>query len=325
MSTSTPLNAYKHAHHPSIPTHIPSINPTELDLSPSKARAHATTAQSWAQVTSWLSRLYRNSASNSTAAPPQFERDDATLAYLQSLMHANLAADTARRTEHEARIAMVGEYEDVAQEREGDEGRALLRELEKALSVEAREMLGVLARTCVLLGIVASQVPENHDLGHRIGIRIAERTAELFELEQWVDELDVLRSSLEAQHESLRKAQPEQDGAEGEPDEALADLRTQTSQFTAQTKHLGLKLAEYNDRIAALRQSDDKYSSTFDEAKRKKHDLEVLKDDIGRLERKLKSFNGLPPDVEASREEVRRAQAELDSWKKKREELFENT
>ena len=41
-----------------------------------------------------------------------------------------------------------------------------------------------------------------------------------------------------------------------------------------------------------------------------------------RLEARLAEFNGLPPDVEASREEVRRVQGELERWKRRREEAF---
>jgi chromosome segregation ATPase len=236
-------------------------------------------------------------------------------------MHANLAADSARRMEHEARLAMVSNYAEVGRERENDAGKALLRDVEEALSDEPREILQALARSCVLLGIDSPEDMGDIDLGQRL----AQRTAQVYELEQWVDELDILRNSFEAQVEAWQKAQSAEHGAQAEHDEALAELRSQTSQFTAQTKHLGWKLAEYNDRIAALRLSDDEHPSTLDDVKRKKHDLESIKEDIGRLEVKLSSYNGLPPDVDASREEVRRAQAELDSWKKKREELFENT
>jgi uncharacterized coiled-coil DUF342 family protein len=73
----------------------------------------------------------------------------------------------------------------------------------------------------------------------------------------------------------------------------------------------------------ALEQAGSKVKADIAELKQKQRDLQDQEDILRRLEDSLRGYHGLPPDLEASRVEVQRAQAELNSWKKRREELFE--
>jgi chromosome segregation ATPase len=104
---------------------------------------------------------------------------------------------------------------------------------------------------------------------------------------------------------------------------SIAALRSKTSQLNAQTKHLALKAAEYREKRAALEHSGSNVRASIAELKQEQKALETQKDIVRRLENSLREYHGLPPDLEASREEVKRVQAELDMWKRKREELFE--
>jgi HAUS augmin-like complex subunit 1 len=105
-------------------------------------------------------------------------------------------------------------------------------------------------------------------------------------------------------------------------------LHNQTSQFNTSTKQLHLKIKEYKDRISGLErtleiQRQTEGEITIEDVQRKEGFVQQKREEMRKLEVRLRAFNGLPPDIEASREEVRRAQAELERWRRRREELFE--
>jgi len=89
-----------------------------------------------------------------------------------------------------------------------------------------------------------------------------------------------------------------------------------------------LKCAEYTDRIAALeRQISSRNAGsdrpTLADVASKQTLIDQKKRQVETLEMKILEFHGLPPDIDASRAEVQRAQVELDELKRRREELFE--
>lgn len=108
-------------------------------------------------------------------------------------------------------------------------------------------------------------------------------------------------------------------------------LHAQTQHHQRETKQLQLKAQEYNDRIATYQQ-DAKTNinpnanptvSITTHVAAKQQRLERQADEIKALETAVRAFHGLPPDVEASREEVRRATGELESLRRKRDGWFE--
>lgn len=108
-------------------------------------------------------------------------------------------------------------------------------------------------------------------------------------------------------------------------------LHAQTQHHQRETKQLQLKAQEYNDRIATYQQdantninpnANPTVSITTHVAAKQQH-LEKQADEIKALETAVRVFHGLPPDVEASREEVRRATGELESLRRKRDGWFE--
>lgn len=119
-------------------------------------------------------------------------------------------------------------------------------------------------------------------------------------------------------------------------------LHAQTQHHQRETKQLQLKAQEYKDRIAAhlLTHQQDAdananantnantnanpaVSVTTTHVAAKHRLLEKQADEIKALETAVRAFHGLPPDVEASREEVRRATGELESLRRKRDGWFE--
>ncbi|KAL2441681.1 hypothetical protein ABEF95_016058 [Exophiala dermatitidis] len=110
-----------------------------------------------------------------------------------------------------------------------------------------------------------------------------------------------------------------------------ARLHEQTLQYQRETKQLAIKCAEYKDRIAALErqaaaqesQGGGKESDLVAALLAKKDSLRRKRARITVLESRIRAFHGLPPDLEASRAEVNRAQAELDALKRERDARFE--
>ncbi|RMZ91278.1 hypothetical protein DV736_g1494, partial [Chaetothyriales sp. CBS 134916] len=250
-----------------------SSTPTELELSPSKARLAATTSLAWTRITSWLTTLF------SPAPVPPFEQNPSTLAYLQQLMQANLTAD------------QIG-----------------------SMQRKARDALDSMARTSVLLASFPSLSPPgkeeeevrageggNDTSAVRIGQSMHLLTQQLFTLENQVRELKALNAQLARESAAAQGAAAELEnrlmGPQAESE--LECMRLRTAQWAREIKQIGLKTEdERQTRVAAKRS------------------------EVRALEQRLRSFHGLPPDVEASRDEVKRAQRELDQWKTKREDMF---
>ncbi|RMD39260.1 hypothetical protein DV735_g5869, partial [Chaetothyriales sp. CBS 134920] len=232
-------------------------SPTELELSPSKARQAATTSLAWTRITSWLTTLLW------PAPVPPFEQNPATLAYLQQLMHANLAADQVGRLQAEVEREQLLVFDDDQQQSAN--------------------------RTCTAPAGAAS-LP--------------------------------LKTKLV--------------GAQAEAE--LEQMRLRTAQWARESKQIGLKTDEYERRIAALARHVEDVDHEYDYDRDSDHNrgvgeieasrqrlarVESKRSEIRALEQRLRGFHGLPPDLDASQDEVKRAQLELDRWKSKREEMFE--
>jgi hypothetical protein len=300
------------------PPHPPDLNAvqlTELDLSPSKARAHATTTHAWSQVMTWL---------RDTMSPmlvPDFERNAETLAYLQILMHANLAANSARKRLHESQSRQAHAFEDHRGALAEGSGGRLLQDVERGLSDQGVSALDSLSKAWVLLGQPSSGLGSATDLGtleQMLDNAILNLSVETFELEHLAGDL------LSRKHDIDDQAGPTaleiaDDGTQRDTEASLR--RRQIAQFAAQTKHLSLKLAEYDQRLDALSREPQRGIGLQYLRKRQK-DLQTSQKAVERLEKELGEYHGLPPDVEASRAEVRRAQTELDSLKRRREEML---
>jgi len=308
----------------------------QFEASPSKARAAALESHSWLIVTTWLSDLY------APAPVPVFERNGSTLKALQQLMHANVTAGQTRKFLYEAQLEELAMYQAEEGRSQQRSAAGLLKEIEDSLPPGGQDALDSLARASVLLGwtpnahhssvitttaaaattapsTTFSSVSPVSDLGPLI----VKLTHQLFTLDTDLRQLRASVTSLNQEITSTNHAIATLRANHASSRPERERMHSQTGQWTRDAKQVSLKLSEYRDRVAALeRLCID--GPTVQDVAAKQDLVRRQARDVQDLEKKLSAFHGLPPDVEASRIEVRRAQAELDSWKKKRAELFES-
>ncbi|KIW75318.1 hypothetical protein Z517_12092 [Fonsecaea pedrosoi CBS 271.37] len=114
----------------------------------------------------------------------------------------------------------------------------------------------------------------------------------------------------------------------------LSHLHNLTLQHQRETKQLTLKSTEYRSRIDALENhlaaftragSNSGPSSSTDPTvlAAKQRSLAAKKKRLDALHDRIRQFHGLPPDIEVSRAEVRRAEGDLDRLRRRRDDLFE--
>ena len=222
-------------------------------------------------------------------------------------------------------------YEEYVQRVSENPEQEVLRSVERALDDETRDILRSLAEACVQLGYrpphpsVQSIVDDG--VAREVGRRILGMTAETFEMENQLRELGDLERSFGREAQRTRNL-VEKLRDEVESEVAVADLemlRGQTARFARETKQITTKLREYGERTKALERhvEDLEAEDSIESIREKKESANKRREEVERLEEWLKAYNGLPPDVEASRAEVRRVRDDLERWKRKREEMFE--
>lgn len=312
-----------------------------MQASPSKARAEALEAHAWSLVLSWLSTLYHPSS------VPYIERNPETLKALQGLMAENLAADQIRALISAAQREEVGTG--AGNLSANNEADSLLRLVESSLPSKARPALESLAESAVLLGRpvpTAYSSSSSSTIIQDIQSQIINLPRQMFALDAQLSSIDVLIADLNRQITQIRQTLaipdlPPSDSAvpilaisspsPSSTTDSISALHAQTLQHQRETKQLALKCAEYKERIAALeRQAAVTHGGSGggsitlklaglvakqDSVRRKKAKIDAL-------ETKLRAVHGLPPDLEASRAEVHRAEAELDTLRRKRDALF---
>ncbi|KIW69016.1 hypothetical protein PV04_04920 [Phialophora macrospora] len=318
-----------------------------MEASPSKARAQAIESHSWSIVLSWLLSLYHPSP------VPAFERNPTTLRAFQSLMAEKIAADRLQELLVDAQCEELAIAEHDRRQRSGedrttdDSATSLLSLLEDSLSVVGKQSLESLARSAVLLGCDSPSASIHETLLARI-LDLSRQTSLL---EDHISSIETLTSDLQAQttqtlHDlsavrarTARLSNPEDPmdsrpstpphGSSIGPTTDYSYVHAQTLQHQRETKQLQLKSAEYKTRIEGLERqlsaagpaSSDVPSTAALVSKQQVQSEK--KSRIAALEARFKEFHGLPPDIVASRKEVNRLQAELDTLKRRRDELFE--
>jgi len=283
-----------------------------LLASPSKYRAAAVTARNWSTVTTWLTQLF------SPSPVPPFERNDATLVYLLSMVHANDAADAEHELLHRAKVEALDEIQAVKTEsaEDVDPTRVLIREIESSLSSSGQSSLDSLAESATALGLLPPYTTS------AMAASIITLTHSHFTTQQHAERLSSLQKQLELEIHTTQQAIVELRSTT-EDESTAASLRAQTALWTRETKQLALKAAEYKDRLVSLERWSDSLSGPL------LSDIRVLEDrmeerqqGVMALEKQILSYHDLPPDVEVAREEIRRAQGELGALRDKRGELF---
>jgi HAUS augmin-like complex subunit 1 len=276
-------------------------------ISPSKARRDAEKARDWAYVTSWLAKKY------GPQPVPRFERNDDILQALLTLLTANDAADGEAELLHQAREEELALYDERHRNAAGDPVQELLAEVGANLGQKGVSALRDLAEVSVLLGTLKTD-------SATLGERLLEFERDEFEAVRRLRGLEAVQAYVERETVLLDL---DMDSLKKRADEAVTDsLRQQTTQYSRDTKQVGMKLAEYKDRIAALERVKME-GPQLEDVKADEKEVLALQARVRGLEKQLADYQGLPPDLEAAKEEYQRSQRALQSLTRRRDGLFD--
>ena len=207
--------------------------------------------------------------------------------------------------------------------------RGMLDEVYGSLDVDGREALDGLTRSAVVLGIdLTGEVGDSlsNKLSTVFTRKILQQADQRLVLDGQARELQLLDQLIYSKKKDSAGVKDADDGNDLKQDEEVEQTNAQTAQFSRDTKQVNLKIMEYEDRVKSVeRHLSGLRTESIDlqdvlEARRH---VEQGKAGIAALQQRLAAFHGLPPDLEASRSEVRRAMKELESLKGRRDELFE--
>jgi HAUS augmin-like complex subunit 1 len=276
-------------------------------ISPSKARRDAEEARDWAYVTTWLAEKY------APQPVPRFERNDDVLQNLLALVAANDAADGEAELLHRVREEELEGYEERRRKVVGDPLHELLGDVEASLDEKGAKALRDLAEVSVLLGTLKTDSATLTD-------RIWDLERDEFEAAERLRRVDAVQAYLEKEIASLER---DMSSLQEREDESVTEsLRLQTTQYNRDTKQVGMKLVEYKDRIAALERVK-MAGPRLEHVKAAEEEAVALQARVKDLEKQLADYQGLPPDLDAAREEYQRSLTELRSLTRRRDELFD--
>ncbi|KAK8084571.1 hypothetical protein PG997_005842 [Apiospora hydei] len=302
------------------------LHPQTAIFSPSVARAAASAAKDWSYVDNWLRTKY------AARSVPKFERNPDTLRALLALASHNEAVDEERDQLAQLEAAALNEVKaaDAAKEtlRQGQQQQQqhqqgvlrgelvaddILDAIEEGLTREGRTALDAMARMAVELGMA-------FPTSEALGTRYVDLQAKVFELEQTLDRVALLQKYLERESQAMDNFIHEIRGQEYRP---AADLAKQNLDLQRQIKTMSAKLPEIGQHIAALEKSVAIPSLTVEDVKRDEDAYLDLLTTKKELDARVKTFAGLPPDVEAARVELEALRTQLRDATARRDTVFE--
>ncbi len=276
-------------------------------ISPSKARRDAAQAKDWSYISRWLAKKY-------TPHPvPRFERNDDVLQEVLALITANETADAEAELLRRAGVDELERYETALRNAAEDLVDELLAEVEESLDVDGTKALDDLAEASVMLGTLQTDTLS-------LGERLTRIERERFEAEQQRRRVSDLQAYLERGTASLRKGIVT---LKEQEDEGLTEeLHQETTQWNRDTKQIGMKLAEYKERLMALERARV-VGPSVEDVKADEKEIQVLQAQVKGLEKQIQDFHGLPPDLEVAKGEYQRSQKELHALMRRRDDLWE--
>jgi HAUS augmin-like complex subunit 1 len=278
-------------------------------ISPSKARRDAEQARDWAYVTSWLAKKY------APQPVPRFERNEDVLQSLLALVTANDAADGELELLHRAREEELERYDESQINAVEDPIQGLLTEVEASLDEKGVNALRDLAEASLLVGALKTD-------SATLEARILEMEKDEFDAAGRLRCAEAVQAYLETEMAMLER---ETNSLREREDEGVTEsLRQQTTQYSRDTKQVGMKLVEYKDRIAALERAKVA-GPQLEDLKADEKEVLALQARVKGLEKQLADYQGLPPDLEAAREEYQRSQRELQGLTRRRDALFDES
>ncbi|KAK3690002.1 hypothetical protein B0T22DRAFT_184331 [Podospora appendiculata] len=306
-------------------SHLP---PNAAIFSPSVARAAASAAKDWSYIDSWLSQKY----ASLPTGPPQFERNADTLRALLALASANEAADEQRqllaRLEADALRELQAQYQTHAEEDNDDENDdggddpdpltsarlAILTSLTNALTRDGATALTALASSAVALGISSNPTPQ------AIGKKLLSLSAETSSLSQTSSRLDALSSYIDQESTLTTSLIGDLQQESYRPSASLAKENLETQR---KIKAMASRLPELRDKAAALAQTIGTPNPTIEQVRREEEAYTALLATKKELDAQVRSFQGLPPDMDQARQELESLRTELRQLTQRRDAVFE--
>ncbi|RMY52135.1 hypothetical protein D0863_14362 [Hortaea werneckii] len=268
-------------------------------FSPSKARAQQAQAKDWASVDSWLGKKYGKRI-------PTFERNEETLQALLTLATANEGADEQR--------SLIDKVEKQAlhtSPKRTPEDEGLYQELLESLDAQAAEYLDSLSGSFAALG--ASNILE-------AASKVCSLQDDQFTASEQIKRAESEYNNLKQEHSRLRNILH---ALQNEEFTAPTDLPQQTSEWARNAKHLRAKLAEYDERLSAIRNASG-VSSLLESVSTKSRENQKQRMEFREQEVELSAFDSLPSDPRAARAELDEARANLRRLTARRDALFED-
>lgn len=295
-----------------------SLQSTEPIVSPSKALRDASLARDWSYVSSWLSRKYH------PHSVPRFERNDETLQALLALVAANVAADERaelllRAQEEEAEQWSAIEKEEDHSSDTPDAHRSdfvpnVTNLLEEMLDPEASEALDSLAESSLALGALSTSTTD-------MSQAIVDMAYQQQHFQHHVKSIESLQRSLESETRAMQDQLSELEQSKEKSAESQETMQQQIADWTRASKLLAVKFDEYRDRVSRMQKGSD--LCTIEDLRVKERDVLRQKGQLRMLERELHTYQGLPSDLDAAREEYRRLNDGVMKLRRRRDEFFE--
>ncbi|KAK0724789.1 hypothetical protein B0H67DRAFT_641293 [Lasiosphaeris hirsuta] len=299
--------------------HLP---PNTAIFSPSVARAAASAAKDWSFVDAWLHNKFHSVG----RSPPPFERNADTLRVLLALASANEAADEERLlvSRLEATVLQELQFQDQArQHHDNKDGvatptasgarEAILASVCDNLSREGTAALDAMALLAVNSGL-AFATPAD------LGRRMTDLAGRLNELEQTEARVQVLARYLEGE---VRRAGQLADELREDGYRPANDLAKQNLEAQRKIKTIAARLPDLREKVTALAGSVGVSGLTIEQIRREEEAYLALLAQKKGLDTQVKSFQGLPHDMDQARQELENLRDDLRRITQRRDAVFE--
>lgn len=297
------------------------ISTSAAIFSPSVARLASSAAKDWNYVDSWLSSKFPG------RSPPPFERNTETLKALVALAALNESVDEDRDLVTSVEASALQALSDCANDETlrgyggGSDAMILkaspvavaesvIAAIEGDLSIEGRSAYASLASTSVELGI-AYPGPA------MLGRRIAELQMRLFQLEQAVSRMGVLREHVDDQ---LFRSQNQLKELESDGYRTVASLAKLNIELQRKVKMGATRVQDTKEKAGSSSQLPE---LTVQQLKEEESLYLKILAYGGALDKQIKSFQGLSPDTDLARQQLEALRTELHSATQKRDIVFE--
>ncbi|KKY27268.1 hypothetical protein UCRPC4_g01170 [Phaeomoniella chlamydospora] len=255
---------------------------------------------------------------------PRFERNDETLQALLALVAANVAADERaelllRAQEEEAEQWSAIEKEEDHSSDTPDAHRSdfvpnVTNLLEEMLDPEASEALDSLAESSLALGALSTSTTD-------MSQAIVDMAYQQQHFQHHVKSIESLQRSLESETRAMQDQLSELEQSKEKSAESQETMQQQIADWTRASKLLAVKFDEYRDRVSRMQKGSD--LCTIEDLRVKERDVLRQKGQLRMLERELHTYQGLPSDLDAAREEYRRLNDGVMKLRRRRDEFFE--